>query len=116
MPSFTLDYLELPSADALKSRQFFTDAFGWSYADYGGTYAEIRGAGLLFGVNADDTDKSAAPMAVIRTDDIEEAVAAVVAAGGVITRKPYDFPGGKRFFFREPGGSELAVYMTREEA
>jgi len=53
-------------------------------------------------------------MAVIRTDDIEKAVKAVTAAGGVITRKPYDFPGGKRFFFREPGGSELAVYMSTE--
>jgi len=53
MPDFTLDYMELPSSDAVKSRAFFTDAFGWTYADYGGTYAEIRGAGLLFGVNAD---------------------------------------------------------------
>lgn len=114
MPTFTLDYLELPSADAIKSRGFFSDAFGWTYTDYGGTYAEIRGAGLLFGVNADSSDKSAAPMAVIRTDDIDKAVKAVVAAGGVITRKPYDFPGGRRFFFREPGGSELAVYMTSE--
>lgn len=114
MPDFVLDYLELPSSDALKSRAFFTDAFGWTYADYGGTYAEIRGAGLLFGVNADGKDKSAAPMAVIRTTDLAAAEKAVVAAGGVITRRPYDFPGGRRFFFREPGGSELAVYMTTE--
>ncbi len=114
MSDFVLDYLELPSSDAVKSREFFTAAFGWSYADYGGTYAEIREAGLLFGVNADGKDKSAAPMAVIRTDDLEKAVAAVQAAGGVITRKPYDFPGGRRFFFREPGGSELAVYVTSE--
>jgi predicted enzyme related to lactoylglutathione lyase len=114
MPDFTLDYMELPSSDAVKSCAFFTDAFGWTYADYGGTYAEIRGAGLLFGVNADGKDKSAAPMAVIRTDDIEKAVKAVVAAGGVITRQPYNFPGGRRFFFREPGGSELAVYMSSE--
>ena len=111
MPEFALDYLELPSADAVKSRAFFSDAFGWTYADFGGTYAEIRGAGLLFGVNADSEDKSAAPMAVIRTDDLAKAEKAVVAAGGVITRKPYDYPGGRRFFFREPGGSELAVYM-----
>ncbi len=36
----------------------------------------------------------------------------MVAAGGVITRPAYDFPGGRRFFFREPGGAELAVYVT----
>ena len=53
-------------------------------------------------------------MAVIRTDDLVAAEKAVVAAGGTITRKPYDFPGGRRFFFREPGGAELAVYVTSE--
>ena len=110
---YVLDYLELPSTDAKKSRGFFQDAFGWSFADYGGTYAEIREAGLLFGVNADPEDKSAAPMAVIRTDDLEQAEQAVVTAGGVITRAPYDFPGGRRFYFREPGGAELGIYVTK---
>lgn len=114
MADFTLDYLELPSADAGRSRAFFSDAFGWSFVDYGGTYAEIRGAGLLFGVNADPADRSAAPMAVIRSDDLVAAEKAVIAAGGTITRKPYDFPGGRRFFFREPGGAELAVYVASE--
>ena len=114
MPDYTLDYLELPSADNDQSRSFFGKAFGWTFADYGGSYAEIRGAGLLFGVNSDGGDKSAAPIPVIRTDDIVRAEKDVVAAGGVITRKPYDFPGGRRFFFREPGGSECAVYMSRD--
>ena len=51
---------------------------------------------------------------MIRTTDIERAERDVVAAGGVITRNPYDFPGGRRFYFREPGGAELAVYRTAE--
>ena len=114
MPDYTLDYLELPSTDNDQSRSFFGKAFGWTFADYGGSYAEIRGAGLLFGVNSDGGDKSAAPIPVIRTDDIVRAEKDVVAAGGVITREPYDFPGGRRFFFHEPGGSECAVYMSRD--
>jgi hypothetical protein len=112
--AYVLDYLELPSADATKSRTFFGKAFGWGFADYGGTYAEIRDAGLLFGVNADTEDKSTAPIAVIRTDDLGKAEHDVVAAGGVITRPAYDFPGGRRFFFREPGGAELALYVTND--
>ncbi len=51
---------------------------------------------------------------MIRTTDLEQAQRDVLAAGGVITRPAYDFPGGRRFFFREPGGAELAVYMTSE--
>ncbi|HVZ14360.1 MAG TPA: VOC family protein [Bauldia sp.] len=114
MTGYVLDYLELPSSDAARSRDFFSKAFGWSFVDYGGSYAEIRDAGLLFGVNADTKDHSVAPIAVIRAHDLEQAERDVVAAGGTITRKPYDFPGGRRFFFREPGGAELAVYVSSE--
>lgn len=114
MSDYVLDYLELPSSDAVKSRDFFGKAFGWSYVDYGGSYAEIRGAGLTWGVNADPADRSTAPVPVIRTTDIAQAEKDVVAAGGVITRKTYEYPGGHRFFFREPGGAECAVYMTKE--
>ena len=53
-------------------------------------------------------------MAVIRTTDIAQAERDVVAAGGTVTRPTYDYPGGKRFFFREPGGAELSVYQPAE--
>jgi predicted enzyme related to lactoylglutathione lyase len=36
--------------------------------------------------------------------------AKVRAAGGEILRPPYDFPGGRRFHFRDPSGNELAVW------
>ncbi len=114
MSDYVLDYLELPSRDAVTTRGFFERAFGWSYADFGGSYAEIREAGLLFGVNSDGADKSTAPIPVIRAADLAQAERDVVAAGGVITREAYDFPGGRRFYFREPGGAELAVYVTTE--
>lgn len=114
MTTYTIDYFEVPSTDNAASRSFFEQAFGWTFVSFGETYDEVHGAGLLGGINGDASDRSAAPMAVIRTTDIEKAERDVVAAGGVITRKPYDFPGGRRFFFREPGGSELAVYVTNE--
>jgi predicted enzyme related to lactoylglutathione lyase len=36
----------------------------------------------------------------------------VKAAGGVITRPIFSFPGGRRFHFRDPGGNELGVYCV----
>ncbi len=42
--------------------------------------------------------------------DLDDALARVEAAGGKITRDPYDFPGGRRFHFRDPAGNELAVW------
>ena len=114
MSDYVIDYLEFPSADNKKSQAFFGKAFGWSFVHYGDSYDEIKGAGIGTGINADPDDRSAAPIAVIRTKDIEQAERDVVAAGGTITRKPYDYPGGRRFYFREPGGAELAVYSTKD--
>src|SRR6185437_12329764 len=60
MPDYTLDYFEIPSADTARSRAFFSTVFGWSMVDYGGSYTEVRDAGLLWGINADPSDKSPA--------------------------------------------------------
>ena len=111
MPGYAIDYFELPSSANAKSRSFFDKAFGWTFKDYGPDYTEIHGAQVIGGINSDATDKSSAPLIGIHTDDIVAAEQAVIAAGGDITRPIYDFPGGKRFYFREPGGAELMVYM-----
>ncbi len=69
-------------------------------------------AGIDGGVDL-SPNRPAAPLAVIRADDLEEAERDVVAAGGVITVPAYDFPGGRRFHFRAPGGIDLAVWVER---
>lgn len=38
--------------------------------------------------------------------------AAVVAAGGTVVEPPYDFPGGRRFHFRDTEGNVLAVWSA----
>jgi hypothetical protein len=47
---------------------------------------------------------------VVHVKNVEEAKTAVLKAGGVITRDIFEFPGGKRFHFTDPGGNELAVW------
>jgi predicted enzyme related to lactoylglutathione lyase len=111
MTSYVIDYFELPSDAPGKSRDFFAKAFQWETLSYGDAYHEIRNAGTLAGINGDGKDHGSAPLMGIRTDDIAAAEKAIVAAGGTITRKTYNYPGGMRFFFREPGGAELLVYQ-----
>lgn len=110
MPSFVIDYFELPVPETAASKEFFADAFGFGSKDYGPAYSEITDAGVLGGLNADADDRGVAPLIGIRTDDITGARQAVEAAGGTISRPIADYPGGQRFFFREPGGNELLVY------
>ena len=46
------------------------------------------------------------------SDDLDATVDAVVSAGGTIVAAPYDFPGGRRFEFADPGGNILGVWAT----
>ena len=112
--NYQIDYLEFPSKDGMKTRKFFDEAFGWSFIDYGPTYHAIEGAGIDAGIQGDSRETTAAPLAIVRTTDLEAAQRAVELAGGAITRAAYDFPGGRRFHFREPGGNEMAVWIARE--
>jgi predicted enzyme related to lactoylglutathione lyase len=110
---YQIDYLEFPSTNGVRTREFFAEVFGWRFTNYGPTYDGIDDAGIDAGIQADASEASAAPLPVIRTTDLEVAERDVVAAGGVITRPPFDFPGGRRFHFREPGGNELAIWIER---
>jgi predicted enzyme related to lactoylglutathione lyase len=113
--SYTLNYVELPSADIGATRSFLKAAFNWPLVDYGPTYSALEGAGTDCGIDGDPESRAAAPMAVIETMDLELAERRVVEAGGTITRAAYDFPGGRRFHFREPGGNELAIYVATQD-
>lgn len=108
-----IDYIEFPSMDRAATSGFFQSAFGWGITSYGPDYDGLESAGIDGGVDQAG-ERVTSTMAIIRTDDLDDAERRVIAAGGVITRDQFDFPGGRRFHFREPGGNELAVYVARE--
>ena len=107
-----IDYIEFPSTDRAQTSAFFQAAFGWGIVSYGPSYDALNGAGIDGGIDQ-APEKVAATMAIIRTDNLDDAERRVVTAGGTITRPQFDFPGGRRFHFREPGGNELAVWTAR---
>ncbi|MCV2446297.1 VOC family protein [Paracoccus sp. DMF] len=105
-----IDYLEFSSPDLPATKAFFARAFGWGFNDYGPEYQELADAGISGGIAAGTL---APPLVILRTDDLEAALARVTEAGAEITRPIFDFPGGRRFQFREPGGTEMAVWSER---
>ncbi|MFD9888770.1 VOC family protein [Amycolatopsis sp. NPDC059027] len=109
---YKVDFVEFPSSSATASGQFFEKAFGWAATPYGPDYADVQGEGITLGFQADVAEQPGAPLVTVRTDDLHQARLAVEDAGGVVTVEPFDFPGGRRFHFREPGGSELAVWCS----
>ena len=112
-----LDYVELPSLTAHElTRAFYAKAFGWSFVDYGPDYAAGSTGAAELGLNGSPEDALSAPLPVIRADDLEAAFDAIVKAGATIARPIFDYPGGRRFHFIDPSGSELAVYRPEDAA
>ena len=103
-----LDYFEMPAGDLPANKAFYSEAFGWTFVDYGPDYAAFN-EGLDGGFDASG-DGARAPLPVLFAQDLEAMAAKVAAAGGVIVKPIFAFPGGRRFHFRDPAGNELAVW------
>lgn len=108
-----IDYIEFAVRDLAAAKRFYTEAFGWSFIDYGPKYAAIKGTEREVGgfFETDDV-RAGGPLVILYSDDLERSVLAVTKAGGAISKEPYDFPGGRRFHFSDPGGNELAVWSS----
>ena len=108
-----IDYIEITVPDLAAAKAFYADAFGWSFNDYGPTYAGIQGgAREQGGLSQGETQAGGGPLVILYSKDLETTLKAVEAAGGTITTPPFEFPGGRRFHFSDPGGNELAVWST----
>lgn len=115
MTGARIDYVELPSATAHElTRGFYAKAFGWEFTNFGPDYSAMTTGDVDVGLNGDPVEALSAPLPVIRVDDLEAAFDAVSKAGGVIAKAIFSFPGGRRFHFIDPSGSELAVWQSAE--
>jgi predicted enzyme related to lactoylglutathione lyase len=115
MPTARIDYVELPSATAHElTRAFYAKAFGWSFTDFGPDYAATTTGDVDIGLNGQPGEALAAPLPVVRVDDLEAAFKAVTEAGGIIAKPIFAFPGGRRFHFIDPGGNEVAAWQSAD--
>jgi uncharacterized protein len=102
-----IDYLELPGGDMGGTKAFYAKAFGWTFTDYGPSYAAFK-EGLDGGFDSDEASDK--PLPVLFANDLEAMLEKVTEAGGEIIRPIFSFPGGRRFHFRDPAGNEMAVW------
>ncbi|MHA7873082.1 MAG: VOC family protein, partial [Hyphococcus sp.] len=62
-----------------------------------------------------ETPAPGTTLVILYADDLEDAEKRVTAAGGEIVDR-HDFPGGRRFHFRDPAGNVLGVWTKDGEA
>lgn len=105
------DYIEIPSSDLAKSKAFFTALFGWEFEDWGPEYMSFNDGRVDGGFCR--VEKAAEPggvLLIFYSDDLERDVGRVVELGGTISKEIYTFPGGCRFHFVDPTGTEFAIW------
>lgn len=108
-----INYVEFPASDLEATKSFFSDAFGWSFQDYGPEYTAFFDAGLEGGFYKSELKASTAngsALIVFYSNDLEETLSKVVESGGSVVKNIFSFPGGRRFHFVEPSGNEFAVW------
>jgi uncharacterized protein len=110
-----IDYVELAVDDLEQAKAFYAKALGWTFNDYGPDYAGIqdpRNPGQEFGGLSPHTPPSRGEgvLALVRTDNADDALVRVLDAGGRIQVELHEYPGGRRFTFADPSGNILGVY------
>jgi len=108
-----IDYIEFGATDIAATKAFYADAFGWTFTDYGPDYTSFEDGRLAGGFTTAGTVVSGGALVVLYSSALESLEEKVVAAGGTITAPTYEFPGGRRFHFKDPNGNELAVWSDK---
>ncbi|MBC8269605.1 MAG: VOC family protein [Rhodospirillaceae bacterium] len=107
-----INYIEFPLVKNEETKQFYNQAFGWEFTQWGPKYLSFSGAGVDGGFNGEDDAGVTPPgvLVVLYANDLLKKCQEVENAGGKINKPIYGFPGGERFHFLDPNGNELAVW------
>ena len=108
-----IDYVEFSVTDVQRSKQFYGEAFGWTFEDYGDAYAAFNCGNLTGGFAKAASVQRGGPLIVLFAKDLADMERRVVQAGGKIVRPAFAFPGGRRFHFTDVSGNELAVWSDQ---
>lgn len=109
----SIHYLEIPTNNIAASKAFFARVFDWQFVDYGEHYTAFTSSNLeggLYTNTAVSNAEQGASLVVFFSHDLAQSLTDITQAGGQIKQDIFAFPGGRRFHFTDPGGSEFAVW------
>lgn len=111
-----IDYIEIPVTDLDATRAFFEKLYGWEFQEWGPDYYSFNDGRLDGGLRRSDQPAPASGvLLVFYSDDLERDHARVQELGATISQDIFEFPGGRRFHFVEPAGTEFAVWTSTEQ-
>ena len=115
-PENRIDYIEIPVTDLKKARAFFEAMFGWEFQEWGDEYMSFNDGRLDGGLRqAPEAAPATGVLLVFYSHDLEREVERVREHGGTISQEIFSFPGGRRFHFIDPVGTEFAIWSEPSE-
>lgn len=111
-----IDYVEIPVTDVPQARTFLESMFGWTFQAWGDDYLSFSDGRLNGGIRkSKEPAPSTGVLLVFYSDDLERDVERVRELGGKISQDIFSFPGGRRFHFVDPVGTEFAIWSDVKE-
>lgn len=108
-----IDYVEIPVTDPAKARDFFDKLYGWDFESWGDDYISFNDGQLNGGFRRSDKPAPATGVLLIFfSKDLERDVERVKELGATISVETFPFPGGRRFHFVDPVGTEYAIWSA----
>jgi predicted enzyme related to lactoylglutathione lyase len=108
-----IDYVEFGATDLDETKRFYSEVFGWVFTDWGPDYTSFNDGRLDGGFARADDVAPGGPLIVLYATDLEAIESSIKENGGSVTKETFEFPGGRRFHFSDPGGNELAVWSDQ---
>jgi hypothetical protein len=106
-----IDYVEIPVTDLNKARDFFAALFGWTFQSFGDDYMSFNDGRMDGGFRRSSEPAPATGVLVVFfSTDIERDLDRVQQLGATISEPIFSFPGGRRFHFIDPTGTEFAIW------
>lgn len=112
-----INYVELPAKDIQATKEFFGQAFGWPFQDFGPEYSEFSNQGIdggFYKAELSSSVNNGAALIVFYSQNLEATKSKIEKANGTIVKPIFTFPGGRRFHFTEPSGNEFAVWSDQD--
>jgi predicted enzyme related to lactoylglutathione lyase len=108
-----IDYVEIPVTDLNKAKEFFSALFGWSFEIWGDDYMSFNDGRFDGGFRRSaEPASSTGVLLIFFSTDLERDFDRVQELGATISEPIFPFPGGRRFHFVDPTGTEYAIWSA----
>jgi len=108
--SIPINYIEFKSNNLKETKEFYSNAFGWKFKDYGPNYTAFSDSGIEGGFELTKEPINNGVLVVLHHDNLEKIKEKIIGLGAKISVDIFSFPGGRRFQFLDPSGNELAIW------